>query len=126
MGKLKTHQITLHIDPSVKLIAQLLIQTQFILRNKMEDTIKELVELDIIEAVDGPTPSVNPVVVVPKSNKEIRLCIDLRANEAIICGYHPIPTIDDLLQDINGSTIFSKCGVNGADISLSCLKRVVT
>ena len=28
---------------------------------------KELVDLDIIEPVEGPTPWVNPVVVVPKS-----------------------------------------------------------
>jgi len=109
VGKLKTKQITLYIDPSVKPVAQPLRRTPFNLRNKVEDKINELVALDIIEAVDGPTPWVNPVVVVPKANNEIRLCIDMRrANEAIIRGRHPIPTVDDILQDMNGSTTFSK------------------
>ena len=40
--------------------------------------------MDIIEPVEGPTPWVSPVVVVPKQNDEIRLCVDMRrANEAI-------------------------------------------
>ena len=31
-----------------------------------------------------------------------------RANEAIIREHHPIPTVEELLQDLNGSTLFSK------------------
>jgi hypothetical protein len=59
--------------------------------------------MDIIEAVDGPTPWVDPVVIVPKSNGEVRLCVDMRrANEAIVRGRHPIPTVNEILQGING------------------------
>ena len=39
----------------------------------MESKVKELQELDIIEPVEGPTPWVSPVVVVPKPNGDIRL-----------------------------------------------------
>ena len=50
----------------------------------MEEKIKELINLDRIEPATEPIPWVNPVVVVPKSEGEIRLCIDKRrANEAI-------------------------------------------
>ena len=31
-----------------------------------------------------------------------------RANEAIIRGRHPVPTADEVLQSMNGSTVFSK------------------
>ena len=65
--------------------------------------------MDIIESVEGPTPWVSPVVVVPKQNGEIRLCVDMRrANEAIIRERHPIPTVDDVLHSPNQSTVFSK------------------
>lgn len=31
-----------------------------------------------------------------------------RANEAILRGRHPIPTVDEILQSLNGSKVFSK------------------
>jgi len=66
-------------------------------------------DCDITEEVDGPTPWVKPVVIIPKANGNIRLCIDMRrANEAILCGQHPIPAVDELLHSMNGSRVFSK------------------
>ena len=66
----------------------------------MENKIQELLRADIIEHVDGPTQWLNPVVVVPKSKGEIRLCLDTRrANEAIIRGRHPIPTVDESCRE---------------------------
>ena len=110
IGKLNSRKITLHIDPDVKPVAQPLRRIPFNLRSKVDDKINELIAHDIIEEVDGPTPWVNPVVIVPKSNSsDIRLCIDMRrANEAIIRGRYPIPTVDELLQNMNGSKVFSK------------------
>ena len=57
-----------------------------------------------------PTKWVSPVVAVPKSNQDIRLCVDMRkANTAIIRERHYVPTIEEVLSDLQGSTIFSKC-----------------
>ena len=52
----------------------------------------------------------NAAVIVPKANgNDIRLCIDMkRANEAIICGRHPIPIVYEVLQSMNELTVFSK------------------
>ncbi|KAA0709172.1 hypothetical protein E1301_Tti017617 [Triplophysa tibetana] len=109
VGKLKTKQISLYIDPKVKPVAQPLRRIPFNLRSPVEEKIKELLEMDIIEEVNGPTPWVNPVVIVPKANSEIRLCLDMRqANQAIIRERYPIPTVDELLQSMNGSMVFSK------------------
>jgi hypothetical protein len=60
---LKTRQVRLHIDPTVAPVAQPIRRTPFNLRKKVEDKIKELIDMDIIEHVDGPTPWVNPVVI---------------------------------------------------------------
>lgn len=85
VGKLKTKQISLYIDPNVQPVARPLRRIPFNLRGPVEEKIKELLKMDIIEEVNGPTPWVNPVVIVPKANSEIRLCLDMRqANQAII------------------------------------------
>ena len=108
-GKLKGRAVRLHIDPNVKPVAQPIRRTPFSLRSKVEAKIQELVDLDIIEPAQGPITWVNPVVVVPKSGGDIRLCIDMRrANQAIQRERHPIPTVDEILQSLNGSKLFSK------------------
>lgn len=87
---MKSKQVTLHVDPKVKPVAQPLRRTPFNLQEKIEKKIQELLDCDIIEEVDGPTPWVNPVVIIPKADGDIRLCIDMRrANEAILRGRHP-------------------------------------
>jgi hypothetical protein len=107
--KLNEYQTKLHIDPQVRPVAQSVRRTAFSLRGKIEEKLDELLREDIIEKVDGPTPWVNPVVVVPKANGEVRLCVDMRcANKAIISERHPIPTIDEILQDMQEGGVFSK------------------
>ena len=46
-------------------------------RAKLSEELDRLLKLDIIEPVEGPTPWINPVVVVLKSSGEIRLCLDM-------------------------------------------------
>ena len=71
----------------------------FGLREKIEQKLEELVSHDIIEPVEGPTPWVSPVVIVPKPSGDIRLCVDMRrTNQAIVRKCHPIPTVDDALN----------------------------
>lgn len=109
VGKLNTEQIGLHIDDTVTPVAQPIRRIPFHLREAVEQKIQQLLELDIIEPVTAATPWVNPVVTVPKPDNDIRLCLDMRqANKAITRGRYPIPTVDELLQSMNGSSVFSK------------------
>ena len=65
--------------------------------------------MDIIEPATGPTPWIYPLSFVPKSEGDIRLCINmLRANKAILRERHPIPVVDEILQSLNGSKVSSK------------------
>ena len=49
------------------------------------------------------------LVVVPQSDGDIRICVDMRrANEAIVRERYPIITTEEVLYDLNGSTVFSK------------------
>ena len=74
VGKLKNKQISLDIGPTGKPIAQPYRRITFNLRGKIRNKTTELLDLGITEPVEGPAPWVNPVVIVPKNNGEIRLC----------------------------------------------------
>ena len=109
IGKLKDYQLKLYIDTEVQPVAQPLRCPAFSLREKIEKKLDELLHEDITERVDGPMPWVNPIVVVPKPNGEVRLCVDMRcANKAIIRERHPIPTIEEVLNDMQEGSVFSK------------------
>ncbi|CAH1255636.1 RTL1 [Branchiostoma lanceolatum] len=110
VGLLKGHEVTLHIDETVRPVAQSLRRVPYGLRDKVDEKLDQLLELDIIEAVpEEPTGWVSPLVVVPKADGDIRICVDMRrANEAIVRERQPIPTVEDILHDLSGSTVFSK------------------
>lgn len=79
LGKLKDHQVHLYVNNEVKPVAQPPRRIPFRMRAKVEEKIAEFEAADIIEKVDGPTPWVSPIVVVPKSNGDIRTHMGLCA-----------------------------------------------
>jgi len=109
IGKLKNYEVKLHIDTTVVPVAQSARRIPFHLRKKVSAELKKLETQGIIEKVEGPTPWISPLVVIPKRNGDIRLCIDMRMpNRAIQRERHPTPTVDDLVDALNGATVFSK------------------
>ena len=110
IGLLKEYEQELHIEDTVKPVAEHVRRIPFGLREKVNKKLDELLELDIIEEVpEGPSGWVSPLVVVPKGDGDVRVCVDMRhANEAIVRERHPIPLVEELLHDLNGSTVFSK------------------
>lgn len=67
---------------------------------------------DIIEPFNGIpslTEQVSPsVVVIPKLNGDIRLCISMcHVNEAIIRERHSILTTEEVLFEMNSTAVFS-------------------
>ena len=89
------------------------------LRKKINDDIKRLENLDIIEKTFGPQYWVSNLVATPKTNGDVRLCLDARSiNQAIKRETFPIPTLDSVLDDMDGSTIFSKIDLKDAYIQV--------
>ena len=112
VAKLKGYKLKLHINEYVTPVAQSARRPPFGLRDKVDEKLDDLLDMGIIEEVPKATPMtwVSPLVVVPKAEgKDISVCVDMRrANEAIIRERHPIPTIEEVLYDLNGATVFSK------------------
>ena len=102
IGKLKNVKVELHIDESVKPLALKQRQTPFHLRENVEAEIENLLQKDIIEKVEGvPTPC--------DTEEKHRVFVDMREpNLAIMREGHQMPTVDELINDLNGAKIFSK------------------
>ncbi len=78
VGKLTNYQQKISINTTIKPVAQPPRRIPFHVRKQVSAKLEELERLDIIETVRGPTPWVSPLVVVPKSSGEIRVCVDMR------------------------------------------------
>lgn len=92
-------ELEIQIDKSVPPVAQHARRVPIALRDKVEDQLKRLLRLGIIEKVEGTSPWTSPLVIVMKDNGDVRLCVDMRrANLAIMRGFHLIPTLDDFLS----------------------------
>jgi hypothetical protein len=76
-------------------------------RKSLDKQIDDMLKRNIIEHSNSPWAS--PVVMVPK-NEDFRLCGDYRKLNAItIHDSYPLPLIDDLLNALAKSTVFSVC-----------------
>ena len=70
-------------------------------------------DLGAIEKVEQPTDWCSGMVVVPKANGKVRICVDLtRLNRSVQCESHILPTVEHTLTQIGGVKIFTKLDAN--------------
>ena len=101
----------------------------FPLREKVRRELDRMEKLGVISKVDEPTLWCAGMVVVPKSNGTVRICVDLKPlNEDVLREAHPIPKVDEILAQLAGATIFSKLDANSGfwQIPLSPESRPLT
>ena len=112
IGKLIDHEQKIHINIDITPVAQTYRRVPFHLRKQLDEWIEDYIQKDIIEpVVDKCTDCVSGLVVTPKPRnpKEVRVCGDYRQpNKAVKRERHPIPTVEELMDNMDGAVKYSK------------------
>ena len=115
LGKLNDSTTHLHEDENIPAEQNPHVRIPFLMRKSVDKELERLLDADAIEPVEGEaTPWVSPIHVVKKPRSDnIRICVDIRApNKAIKRERHIVPTVDDIITSLNGSSHFSKLDLN--------------
>lgn len=77
-------------------------------RDKLKETLQDLVHRGVISPVSEPTEWVNSLVITEKKNGTLRVCLDPRdLNKAIKRQHYSIPTPEDVCSNLAGKSIFT-------------------
>ena len=83
------------------------------LLKKVKKELERMQSLGVIRRVDEPTLWCAGMVVVPKANGSVRICVDLtRLNENVCRERHILPSVEQSLAQLGGAKVFSKLDAN--------------
>ena len=108
LGCINNIQYHINIDQTCKPVIHPPRCVPVTLRPKIQDELKRMEELNVIEKVEGPTEWVNSMVTIIKPNGQLRICIDPRdLNKAVKREYYPMRTIEEVVTRMPNARYFS-------------------
>lgn len=79
----------------------------------VERELKRMEELGVVSPVEEATEWCAGMVVVPKSEGKVRICVDLtRLNACVLRERHTLPSVEQILAQVSGAQLFSKLDAN--------------
>jgi len=80
---------------------------------KVKAELTRMEDMGVISKVEAPTEWCAGMVVVPKPDGNIRICVDLtKLNESVCRAKHILPSVEQILAQLGESKIFSKLDAN--------------
>ncbi|GJR29836.1 putative reverse transcriptase domain-containing protein [Tanacetum coccineum] len=104
-----TGQVEFHIDlvPGAALVARAPYRLAISEMKELADQLQELSDKGFIRPSSSPWGA--PVLFVKKKDGSLRMCIDYRElNKLTVKNRYPLPRIDDLFKQLQGSSVYSK------------------
>ncbi|XP_038116792.1 uncharacterized protein K02A2.6-like [Culex quinquefasciatus] len=90
-------------------------EVPFALKEKVSSELDRLVREKILVPVKH-SEWASPIVVVPKADGSVRICMDCKVtvNKAICTEHYPLPNISDVFANLSGYRYFAKIDLQGA------------
>ena len=113
LGKLEG-EYTIQLDPGAKPFALSTSRRVAVpLMGAVKQELERMETLGVISKIQEPTDWCSGMVVVPKSDGKVRICVDLtRLNQSVRRERHPLPAVDQVLAQLAGATVLSKLDAN--------------
>lgn len=127
--KMKDIMIDIPMNTDIKITPQAYRRIPAPLEERVNKKLDELLDADIIERVNGHSQYISAMVIQPKEDGDIRICLDLRQiNKAILREVHPIPVIEEIILKVGNSKWFSLMDIKQAfhQIEISPKSRPIT
>jgi hypothetical protein len=103
----RTHDHVILLKPDAQPVCVRPYRYPYFQKAEIERIVRELLDSGVIQPSQSPFSS--PVLLVRKTDGSWRMCMDYRAlNKETIKDKLPIPVIDELLDELHGSRVFSK------------------
>ena len=102
----------IHVDSSIEPVQHAPRTVPVAIRDKLKEILDILVQQNILQPVTEPTPWISSMVVVPKKDNTLQICLDPKdLNRAIQREHYPLPSIEDVATHLHGAKIFSALDV---------------
>lgn len=100
--------LELHTQPDAQIVVKPPRRVPHALMDRLADKLKSLEDCQIIEKVEHPKSFVSNLVIIEKSDGNLRICLDPQElNKVLIREYHLIPKLEEIVNKLSNKSIFS-------------------
>ena len=110
LGKMQGEYITEGATPFALTTPR---QVAIPLLESVKSELENMEKQGVISRVQEPTDWCAGIVVVPRLNNRVRICVDLtKLNKCVCRELHPLPVVEQILAQVAGARVFSKLDAN--------------
>ena len=113
----------INLKPSCRPVAQKLRRLGVVQQEGLLTEVKKLLQAGFIYLVED-SKWVSPVVVTPKKNRKLRVCVDYKLlNTTTKMDNFPLPFLDEILNEVAGHERYSMCDCYSSYFQISIAKE---